>query len=154
VGALPSVVAYLRFNGPIFFAIASVASPLVAAGVALTVGLGAAIVARWLRPASDPAAWAWPMALALACAPVIYPWYLLYLTPFLWTRATLPLLAWCFSGLTTYVVWHVSRHGGRWIVPVGVELFEIAVPVAVAIALWFDGRRRVAQRDSAASVHG
>ena len=58
------------------------------------------------RP-SDPAAWAWPMAMALACAPVIYPWYLLYLTPFLWTRATLPLLAWCLSGLAAYVVWEI-----------------------------------------------
>ena len=142
LGAVPSVVAYIRFNGPIFLAIASVSSASVAAGVALAIGLGAAVVARWLRPASDPAAWAWPMALALACAPVIYPWYLLYLAPFLWTRTTLPLLAWCFSGLAAYEVWDLSRHGGRWIVPIGVQMFELAVPTAVAAALWLDGRRR------------
>ncbi len=80
-------------------------------------GLGAAVLARWKRPVTNPAAWAWPMAVGLACAPVIYPWYLLYLTPFLWTRATLPLLGWCFSGLTAYVVWDLSRHGGRWMSP-------------------------------------
>ena len=96
-------------------AIASVSSAPIAAAVAVVAGLGAAVLARWQRPVTDPAAWAWPMAVALACAPVIYPWYLLYLTPFLWTRATLPLLGWCFSGLTAYVVWDLSRHGGRWI---------------------------------------
>jgi hypothetical protein len=94
------------------------------------------------------------MAVSLACAPVIYPWYLLYLTPFLWTRSTLPLLAWCFSGLAAYIVWHFSRHGGRWIVPFGVEAFEIAVPIAVAIALWIKGRHRTAQRRSGVSVLG
>jgi hypothetical protein len=146
LGAVPNVVAYIRFNGPIFLAIASMTSASVAAGVALTIGLGAAAFVRWRRPVSDPAAWAWPMALALACAPVIYPWYLLYLTPFLWTRATLPLLAWCLSGLSAYVVWDLSRHGGRWIVPLGVQAFEIAAPIALAIALWVEERRRAAER--------
>ena len=83
------------------------------------------------------------MAASLACAPVIYPWYLLYLTPFLWTRATVPLLAWCFSGLAAYVVWDLSRQGGRWIVPVAVQVFEMAVPVAVGLALWLRQSRRL-----------
>jgi alpha-1,6-mannosyltransferase len=142
LGAVPNVVAYIRFNGPVFLAIAALASAPVAAALALLAGLGAALVARWRRPVSDPAAWAWPMALALACAPVIYPWYLLYLTPFLWTRSTAPLLAWCFSGLAAYIVWDLSRHGDRWIVPVGVQVFELGVPIAVAIALVVSERRR------------
>jgi len=79
--------------------------------------------------------------------------FVLYLTPFLWTRATLPLLGWCFSGLTAYVVWDLSRHGGRWIVPAGAQAFELAVPIAVAIALSIERRRRVLRRDSAASLH-
>jgi len=153
LGAVPNVVAYIRFNGPVFLGIASVSSASIAAGVALAAGLGAAAFARWKRPVTDPAGWAWPMAVALACAPVIYPWYLLYLTPFLWTRATLPLLGWCFSGLTAYVVWDLSRHGGRWMVPAGVQAFELAVPIAVAIALSIEGRRRALQRDTAASLH-
>jgi GPI transamidase subunit PIG-U len=142
LGAVPNMVAYIRFNGPVFLAIASLTSAQVAAAIALLAGLGAALVARWRCPVSDPAAWAWPMALALACAPVIYPWYLLYLTPFLWTRATVPLLAWCFSSLTTYIVWELSRHGGRWMVPAGIQAFEMGVPVAVAVVLAIAAHRR------------
>ena len=142
-GAVPNVVAFIRFNGPIFMAIAALTGPAVAAGVALAAGLATAVVARWRCAASDPAAWAWPMAASLACAPVIYPWYLLYLTPFLWTRATVPLLAWCFSGLAAYVVWDLSRQGGRWIVPAAVQVFEMAVPVAVGLALWLRQSRKL-----------
>jgi hypothetical protein len=63
---------------------------------------------------------------------VIYPWYLLPLTPFLWGRATVPLLAWCFSSLSAYVVWEGSRRGGPWAVPAVVQIFEFAIPVAAA----------------------
>jgi hypothetical protein len=142
LGAVPNVVAYIRFNGPLFLGIAAIASPTVAAGVALLSGLAVAAVARWRTSASDPAAWAWPMGVALAGAPVIYPWYLLYLTPFLWTRATLPLLAWCLSGLSAYVVWHLSRHGGRWIVPAGIQAFELLVPLGVLIWVLVSSRNR------------
>jgi alpha-1,6-mannosyltransferase len=140
-GAVPNVVAYIRFNGPVFRLLAAVIGPQGAAAVALLAGVTAAAVARWRCETSDPAAWAWPMAIALLCAPVIYPWYLLYLTPFLWTRATLPLLAWCLSGLAAYVVWEISRHGGRWIVPPAIQAFELAVPVGVALATFVAGRR-------------
>jgi len=60
---------------------------------AYSAGLLVAAVLRWRLDETDPAAWAWPMGVALAGAPVIYPWYLLYFTPFLFTTATLP-LAW------------------------------------------------------------
>jgi hypothetical protein len=141
LGAVPNVVAYIRFNGPVFRGLSAVAGPQGAAAIALLAGLSAAAVARWRYDASDPAAWAWPMAIALACAPVIYHWYLLYLTPFLWRRSTLPLLAWCLSGLGAYVVWDISRHGGRWIVPPAIQAFELAVPALVAAALWAQARR-------------
>ena len=87
LGAVPNVVAYIRFNGPVFRGLGrSCLGPQGAAAVALLAGLTRRRRgARWRCDASDPAAWAWPMAIALACAPVIYPWYLLYLTPFLWT---------------------------------------------------------------------
>jgi len=78
------------------------------------------------------------MAIALACAPVIYPWYLLYLTPFLFGIATLPLTAWSFTVMATYVVWDLKRHGGHWVVPGSVVLVEYAVPLAaVAALLWW-----------------
>jgi hypothetical protein len=87
------------------------------------------------------------MAIAVAAAPVVYPWYLLYLTPFLWTRQTLPLLTWCCSGLAAYVVWHLSRGGGRWVVPAGVQLFEYAAPIAAValLALALPARKRSAE---------
>jgi alpha-1,6-mannosyltransferase len=151
LGAVPNVVAYIRFNGPVFRGLAALLSPQGAAAVALLAGITAAAVARWRYDASDPAAWAWPMALALVCAPVIYPWYLLYLTPFLFTRSTLPLLAWCVSGLAAYVVWDISRHGGRWIVPPAIQAFELAVPILVAGALAAGADRRARQASQLAS---
>ena len=147
LGAVPNVVDYIRFNGPVFHILATLTSGRAAAAVALAAGLSVALACRMRRQASDPDAWAWPMAAALAAAPVIYPWYLLFLTPFLWTRRTLPLLAWCFSGLAAYVVWEISRRGGRWIVPNWVQLIEYAVPVAACALLL--ARRRQASTDPA-----
>jgi len=131
LGAVPNVVAYIRFNGPLFKAVAGLASPQAAALTALVLGLAAATWARWRLDESNPAAWAWPMALAVACAPVIYPWYLLYLTPFLFTTPTLPLIAWSLSVIPAYVVWDIARAGGRWAVPTGVMVVEYAIPCLV-----------------------
>src|SRR5688572_15708683 len=85
LGAIPNVVANIRFNGPAFRTVAWISSPHAAAALALVAGLSVAAWARNRFPVSDPAAWAWPMAIALLGAPVIYPWYLLYLTPFLFS---------------------------------------------------------------------
>jgi hypothetical protein len=133
LGAVPNVVAHIRFNGPLFRTIARLDSPQLAAIVAVALGMIAAAWARWRLDAANPAAWAWPMAVALACAPVIYPWYLLYLTPFLFTAATVPLAAWTLTVIPTYVVWHIARHGGRWAVPAAVMAVEFAVPAALAV---------------------
>jgi hypothetical protein len=135
LGAVPNVVDRVRFNGPVFTAVAAVASPRVAAALALLLGLSAALWARWRLAADDPAAWAWPMALALVCAPVVYSWYLLYLTPFLLSIATLPLMAWTVSTVSVYEVWDRSRHGGRWIVPVSVMIFEFGVLVLATLMM-------------------
>jgi alpha-1,6-mannosyltransferase len=134
-GAVPSVVAHIRFNGPLFRALAWISTPQVAAAIAVLLGLVAAVVARWKLPGTHPAAWAWPMAISLASAPVVYPWYLLYIAPFLYVRETLPLLAWNFSALSTYVVWNISRHGGSWIVPGWVMVLEYALPMGIALIL-------------------
>jgi alpha-1,6-mannosyltransferase len=148
-GAVPNVVDYIRFNGPLFKAIAWLfGSPHAAAFVAVASGTLAAAWARWRLDAGDPAAWAWPMAIALACAPVIYPWYLLYLTPFLFTLATWPLTVWTLSVMATYSVWQISRNGGRWIVPGAVLWIEYALPVALAALTVF---RRVRPSQHAAA---
>lgn len=142
LGAVPNVVAHIRFNGPVFRAIAAGATPQGAAVLAIALGLAVAAWARWRLDADDPAAWAWPMALALACAPVVYPWYLLYFTPFLFTAATLPLLTWTFSVVPVYTVWEIASQGGRWIVPTAIMVMEYAAPCAVGVVYLLSVVRR------------
>jgi hypothetical protein len=133
LGAVPNVVAFIRFNGPLFKWLALTFDPQKAAGFALLSGLAVAAWMRARRGAEDPAAWAWPMAVSLAAAPVIYPWYLLYFTPFLFTRAALPLIVWTYSVIPVYIVWHLSKFGHRWFVPAPVMWVEFGVVVAAAL---------------------
>jgi hypothetical protein len=136
LGAVPNVVAFIRFNGPVFKWLAATFTPQYAAGIAVLAGLGVAAWMRFRRETSDPAAWAWPMAVSLAAAPVIYPWYLLYFTPFLFTRATLPLVAWTYSVIPVYIVWHLSKFGHRWFVPAPVVWIEFGVVLGVLAVHW------------------
>jgi hypothetical protein len=142
-GAVPNVVAHIRFNAPVFPTIAAVTAPQAAAAFAVLAGLAVAARARYRRKASDPAAWAWPMAVSLVCAPVIYPWYLLYFTPFLWSRTTIPLLLWTVSVLPVYAVWARAREGGRWMVPFYIQLLEFGVMIAASVFLAIRSRRRI-----------
>jgi alpha-1,6-mannosyltransferase len=138
LGAVPNVVEYIRFNSYLFSRLSLLSSPTIAAGITLTIALGAAAWARWRLDVSDPAAWAWPMV----CAPVIYPWYILYLTPFLFSVATLPLAAWTISILPVYEVWHISRNGGRWRTPSWVTTVELGTFALTTLATWLWSRRR------------
>lgn len=137
--AMPNVIGR-RFNGPIFLWIAgetwNKAASQLAAAIAVSIGLAAAAWCRARLDDADPAAWGWPMALSLMCAPVVYSWYLLYLTPFLWTTATLPLVAWTFTVLPTYVVWELVRTGGRWAVPPVLVAIEYLSVFAIAAFVW------------------
>jgi hypothetical protein len=137
LGAVPGVVAHVRFNGPIFWTVAAATTPQVAAGFAVLAGLGVAVWARRRLHRSDPAAWAWPMAVSLVCAPVIYPWYLLYFTPFLWSRSTIPLLVWTLTSLPVYLVWERARHGTRWMAPWWIQVPEFGLVAGATIALFY-----------------
>jgi hypothetical protein len=149
LGAVPNVVAFIRFNGPLFKGLLLLGSPQVAAGIAVLGGLTVAAWMRLTRPVDDPAAWAWPMAMSLAAAPVIYPWYLLYFTPFLFTAATLPLVAWTYTALTVYVVWYLSKFGHRWIVPAPVLWLEFGTILVVgAIQIISSARSRSPRRSA------
>ncbi len=134
LGAVPNVVAHIRFNGPVFEAISAMASPGAAAIAAVLLGLAAAAWARARLGPDEPAAWAWPMAIALAAAPVVYPWYLLYLTPFLVSSVSAPLIAWTLSVIPVYVVWAISRQGGAWVVPAWLQAAEYTVLVLGGVA--------------------
>lgn len=158
-GAVPNVVAHIRFNGPLFRFVAGLSTPQLAAAFAVGSGMLVAAWCRWKVGSDHPASWAWPMAIALAGAPVIYAWYLLYFTPFLFTVATLPLTAWTITVIPTYIVWRLAYdHGAPWVVPRSVLVFEYAVPLIVAslvagrshIAAIVGGRRLQRSRARAA----
>lgn len=138
---IQNVVQHVRFNGPVFRFFAGLTSPDVAARIALGLGLATAAWCRWKLADDDPAAWAWPMAVAIACAPVIYPWYLLYFTPFLLFPSTLPLAVWTSSVLMTYTVWNGIREGGRWVVPRPVLWVEYGVVVLAVLVVVMAARR-------------
>jgi alpha-1,6-mannosyltransferase len=134
-GSLGIYVQRFRFNDPIFATLERVASPQAAAGLAALLGL---VTAVWLRSKQRECtwnAWVWPMAVSLACAPVLYPWYLLWLVPFLGEPSTVPLMVWSLSILFTYFVWYLERFGHPWQVPGWITLLEYGSVVAAAAIL-------------------
>jgi hypothetical protein len=139
VGSVPAVIDHFRFNGPIFSEVAAVGGPLAASALAVAAGLAVAIWARHRFPLGAPQAWASPMAVALLCAPLVYPWYLLWLAPFLVARETMPLTIWTVSILSTYVVWQLG--GAHWVVPAWALLVEYGA--LLAAALWLLRRERL-----------
>jgi len=134
-GSLGTYVQTFRFNGPVFAAFSRVAPPPLLAGLAVLVGF---LTATWLRSASSEFSadmFAWPMAASLVCAPVVFPWYLLWLLPFLTSASTLPIIIWTVSIVPTYVQWHLRAIGRPWgALPGWVMLVEYGcVGVAAAI---------------------
>src|SRR5262249_25711849 len=129
-----------RFNGPIFDTVASLARPAVAAAFALAAGFAVAAWARCRLPLASPQAWAWPMAAALLCAPLIYPWYLVWLAPFPVPLENLPLTIWTVSMLATYAAW--LRLGATWAVPPWALFVEYGALACGAAWLWRRERLR------------
>ena len=64
------------------------------------------------------------MAASLLCAPVVYPWYLLWVLPFMRSVSTVPLIVWSISILPTYIVWYLRSRGYEWYVPNWALLLE------------------------------
>jgi hypothetical protein len=94
------------------------------------------------------------MAASLLCAPVVYPWYLLWLLPFLRSITTLPLIVWTVAIIPTYYVWHLRTLGRPWLVPGWIMAFEYgAVAVAGAI-IAFRRRTRPAMPRPVISARG
>jgi alpha-1,6-mannosyltransferase len=114
IGSLSTYVQSFRFNGPVFAVLNRVVRPQLLVGLAVLVGL---VTATWLRsrePAWSPHEFAWPMAASLLCAPVVFPWYLLWLLPFLTSGSTLLIIVWTVSITPTYVMWHWRTLGRPW----------------------------------------
>jgi hypothetical protein len=146
-GSLGVFVQRFRFNDPVFATLVRIVSPEIVAGLGVLVGLAISV---WLRRRPDgywPNAFAWPMAASLLCAPVVYPWYLLWLLPFVRSVSTVPLMIWTISIIPTFYVWHLRTLGGQWYVPDWIMLLEfgsVAAAGAIILFRWFT-RPAVAQ---------
>lgn len=136
-GSLGTYVHSFRFNDPVFATLERLVAPQVVAGLAVLVGF---LTAIWMRKQFvewSPDAFAWPMAASLLCAPVIYPWYLLWLLPFLRSASTLPILIWTVSIVPTYIVWHLRTLGRPWVLPRWVVPLEYGcVAITAALIAW------------------
>jgi hypothetical protein len=135
-GSLGVYVHSFRFNDPVFAMLERVAAPEVVAALALLAGL---LTATWIRSRSaqwSPDAFAWPMTASLLCAPVVYPWYMLWLVPFVGSISTLPVIVWTLSIISTYYVWHLRALGRLWILPDWIMVLEYG-SVAIAAAITF-----------------
>jgi len=134
LGSLRTYVQSFRFNDPVFAMLERAAAPQLAIGLAVLVGF---LTAIWMRRKSEALSadeFAWPMAASLLCAPVVYPWYLLWLLPFLRSVSTVPIAVWTVSIIPTYIVWHLRARGQLWILPGWVMPLEYG-PIAVAGAI-------------------
>ena len=113
-GSLGTYVQGFRFNGPVVAALDHALPPALLAGMAVLVGLMTAVFLRTTSPKWSPNAFAWPMAASLLCAPVVFPWYLLWLLPFLTSGSTLLMIVWTVSVIPTYIQWHLRALGHGW----------------------------------------
>jgi alpha-1,6-mannosyltransferase len=137
IGSLDTYVQSFRFNDPVFAILQRVATPQVVAGLAVLVGFLTAIWMRRKAPAWSPDAFAWPMAASLLCAPVVYPWYLLWLLPFVRSASTVPIIIWTVSIIPTYYVWHLRTLGRPWLLPSWIMLLEYGSVVAAGVVVGF-----------------
>ncbi len=136
IGSLGTYAAQWRFNGPLFAMLQPWLGTAGVLALAITCGVALAAVARARLGVSDPAAWAWPMAAVLLLMPAVYPWYLVWMTPFLTTRLTWPLVAWSLTSPMTYVVWGSELAGTGWVLPGWVVPVEYGVVAGVGFWVW------------------
>lgn len=137
IGSLGTFVQRFRFNDPMFATLEHVAAPQLIVGLAVLVGL---LTAFWIRRKAaelSAVAFAWPMAACLLCAPVVYPWYLLWLLPFARSVATVPLIIWTVTIIPTYYVWHLRTLGRAWVVPDWIMILEYGAVAAAGAIIAF-----------------
>jgi alpha-1,6-mannosyltransferase len=134
IGSLGTYVQRFRFNDPVFATLERVAAPQLVAGLAVLAGFLTAIWMRTKSAEGSSEAFAWPMAASLLCAPVVYPWYMLWLLPFIRSTSTVPIMIWTLSIIPTYYVWHLRTLGRPWLVPGWIMMLEYG-SVAVAAAI-------------------
>jgi Glycosyltransferase family 87 len=136
IGSLGAYVQTFRFNGPVFAVLHHLAPPQALIALAVVVGLA---TASWLRRTQrewSPEVFAWPMAASLFSAPAVFPWYLLWLVPFLTSPSTILIAVWTVSIIPTYIMWHLRSVTGVWgSLPVWVMLVEYGCVAAIGAIL-------------------
>jgi len=145
IGSLGTYVRSFRFNGPVFAALDRVGPPQLLAGLAVFAGLATAVWQRRRSAASEwhPGDFAWPMEASLFGAPVVFPWYLLELVPFLTSPSTLLIVIWTVSMIPTYVQWHLRALGRPWgALPGWVMLLEYGCLAVAGAVMAFRRIRR------------
>ena len=156
IGSLGVYAAEWRFNGPLFAGLEAAIG--LTASVVVTVGAGVAVaaLARARLPRDAPEAWAWPMAATLLLMPAVYPWYLVWLLPFLTSPRTWPLVPWSLGVLAAYAVWDAQARGAGWVLPAWVEPAEYGLAAGAGLLVWLvvRGRVRVPAAGGSAAVRG
>jgi hypothetical protein len=172
LGSLGAYVQGFRFNGPVFAILHHVLPPQLLTGLAALAGLATATFLRIRKtlitesteshrgeitevsPCNsvpplvqafefDWSSFAWPMAATLLCAPVVFPWYLLWLLPFLTSATTWLIVIWTVSIIPVYIQWHLRTLGRPWgALPGWVMVVEYGCMAVVAAILAF---RRIAR---------
>jgi hypothetical protein len=154
IGSLGTYVHSFRFNGPVFAALDQIAPPQVLAGLAVLAGFLTAVWMRCKTSVLSADEFAWPMAASLLCAPVVYPWYLLWLLPFLRSAWAVPIIIWTVSIIPTYYVWHLRALGRLWLLPAWIMVLEYGfVAIAAGIIGFLQFRRSRATPRSTRSMH-
>ena len=143
IGSLPQFAAQWRFNGPLFAWIEAAVGAPAAFVLAVGAGLAVAAVARARLPAAAPEAWAWPLAATLLLLPTVYPWYLVWMIPFLAAPRAWPLIVWTLAAPLTYIVWASRAAGAGWVLPGWVEPIEYGLLIAALGAAWLFSRGRL-----------
>jgi hypothetical protein len=139
-GSLGAYLAEWRVNAPVYSALECVFPTKGLVGVPVAAGFAVALWTRWHFALDSPEAWAWPVATTLLFAPTIFPWYLVWVTPFLFTPRTLPLAVWTVTSLAVY-----------WPLPVWATMVIEYCPVLV-VAGWMMAQSMAARRATNSAV--
>lgn len=135
LGSLGTYIQGFSFNAPLFAGLRRVAPPQLLTGLAVIVGILVAITFTTKHEMLSADAFAWPMAVSLLFAPAVFPWYLLWLLPFVRSVSTLPLIVWTVSIIPTYIVWHLRDLGRPFVLPGWVMLAEYGAVAITAVVI-------------------
>ncbi len=131
--ALRTFAAIWRGNDVAFAWLLKLADGDLAAAKRFAAILTAAVALACLRRRASPAATALAvLTAALLLSPVLHPWYLTWLVPFLAVRPSASLVTWTGSVVFAYVAWTGFHAAGEYAVPLGVRALELGLPLATA----------------------